>query len=178
MQWFISRLNGKEMTGAAIFSILALIPSDPAALWDGMSFSNSLMFFNVICGIVNCGLFMLSAVRSLMCSRRARHDECDGKFRSSSRGSFTKQRFRHSAMPSESVINLASSFSWRIGAWLFTSCLVKFLMIRQQCLKKTTTTTTTDFIPPFRSYSWLEEKMNKIKIKKVTFIFKNEQRPT
>ena len=67
MQWFISRLSGKEMAGAAIFSILAPIPSDPTALCDGIGFNNSSMFFDVICGIVNCGLFTLSAVKSLMC---------------------------------------------------------------------------------------------------------------
>ena len=37
MEWFISRLSDKEMAGAAIFSILAPRPSDPAALWDGMN---------------------------------------------------------------------------------------------------------------------------------------------
>ena len=79
------------MAGAAIFSILAPRPSDPAALWDGMSFSNSSMFFGVICGIVNCGVFTLFAVRSLICLRRARDDECDGRFRSSSKGCFTNQ---------------------------------------------------------------------------------------
>ena len=92
MQWFISRLSGKEMAGAAIFSILAAIPSDPAALWDGMSFSNSSMFFGVICGIVNCGLFTVSAVKSLISSRGARDDECDGQFRSSSRGLLYKPK--------------------------------------------------------------------------------------
>ena len=100
MQWFISRLSGKEMAGAAIFRILAPRPSDPAALWDGMSFSNSSMFFGVICGIVNCGVFTLFAVRSLICLRGVRDDECDGRFRSSSRGCFTNQWFRHSAMSS------------------------------------------------------------------------------
>ena len=104
MQWFISRLSGKEIAAAAIFSILAPRPSDPAALWDGMSFSNSSMIFGVMCGmIVNCGLFTLSATRSLICLRGACDDEKDGRFRSSSRGCFT--------MSSGSVINLAFSFS-------------------------------------------------------------------
>ena len=98
MQWFISRLRGKEIEGAAIFSNLALRPSDPAALRDGSSFSNSpqpkftipqitpTLSVSVMCGIVNCGLFTLSTVRSLMCLRGARDNECDGRFRRSSRG--------------------------------------------------------------------------------------------
>ena len=107
----LSRLSGKEIAGAAIFSILAPRPSDPAALWDGMSFSNSSMYFDVICGIVSCGVFTLFAVRSLICLRGARDDECDGRFRGSSRGCFTNHRFGHSAMSGGSVRNLASSFS-------------------------------------------------------------------
>lgn len=124
MQWLLSRLRGKKIAGAAIFRILAPRPSDPAALWDDMGFSNSSMLFGVMCGIVNCGLLTLSAVRSLMCLRRARDDECDGRFRSSSRGCFINQRFRRSAMSTGSVINLASSFSWCIGdyVWLPKKC--------------------------------------------------------
>ena len=70
MQWFISWLNGKGVAGAAIFSILAPRPSDPAALWDGMSFSYSSIFLGVICGMVNCGLFTPSFVGSLIASEK------------------------------------------------------------------------------------------------------------
>ena len=61
-------------------------------MWDG-----ELWFvYAFFCGVLNC-------------FREARDDECDGLFQSSSRGCFTNQRFRRSAMSSGSVINLASS---------------------------------------------------------------------
>ena len=110
MLWFISRLSSKEIVGAAIFSILEPRPSDLAALRDGMCFNNSSMFFGVICEIVNCGLFTLSAVRSLMCLRGARINESDGRFRSSSRGCFT-------------MIYFASIFFFTIYFYIYFACL-------------------------------------------------------
>ena len=40
MQWFIRRLRGKEIVGAAILSICAASPSDPVALWDRILCNN------------------------------------------------------------------------------------------------------------------------------------------
>jgi len=45
----------------------------------------------VMCGIVNCGLFTLSAVRSLMCLREARDGECDGRGCLKTKGLDTQQ---------------------------------------------------------------------------------------
>lgn len=94
MQRFISRLSGKEIAGAAIFSILAPNSSDPVALWDGMCFSSSSIFCSVICEIVNCAMLTLF-VRSLMYLQRNCEVVFYSRFRSNSKGCFTNQKCLH-----------------------------------------------------------------------------------